>query len=160
MSSNYQQNLNKHITTLTSQLLTTYINMPQSHPQHHSYVNYIKKYLNDKSMLFIPRQKDVEKELDALCEKLIINSQLEKSQLLYNYVNRLKTIYESKPVIIKENLFSFIHLVLSLAHNPLKTVVNIDIMKEEFETRYIMNKIGMYIKIKEIQCDKGDNNIF
>ena len=168
MSSNYQQNLNKHITTLTSQLLTTYINMPQSHPQHHSYVNYIKKYLNDKSMLFIPRQKDVEKELDALCEKLIINSQLEKSQLLYNYVNRLKTIYESKPVIIKENLFSFIHLVLSLAHNPLKTVVNIDIMKEEFETRYIMNKIGMYIKnknyipdeLKEIQCDKEDNNIY
>lgn len=168
MSSNYQHTLNKHITTLTSQLLTTYINMPQSHPQHHSYVNYIKKYLNDKSMLFIPRQKDVEKELDVLCEKLIINSQLEKSQLLYNYVNRLKAIYESKPVIIKENLFSFIHLVLSLAHNPLKTVVNIDIMKEEFETRYIMNKIGMYIKnrnyipdeIKEIQYDKGDNNIF
>ena len=165
MSSNYQHNLNKHITTLTSQLLTTYINIPQSHPHHNSYVNYIKKYLNDKSMLFIPRQKDVEKELDALCEKLIINSQLEKSQLLYNYVNRLKTIYESKPVIVKENLFSFIHLVLSLAHNPLKTVVNIDIMKENFETRYIMNKIGMFIKnrnyvpdeIKEIQCDGGSN---
>ena len=146
MASDYQKNLNNELTVLITKLLSSYLSIDKNDKQFPSYMNYIKNYLNEKSMLYISRPKDVEQKFNSLLEKLDINSQLDKSKLLTDYVNRLKTIYEHKSPVIKDNLYSYINLVLQLAHSPLSTVVNLDMMRENFENRYMKNKYEQYVK--------------
>ena len=146
MASDYQKNLNNELTVLITKLLSSYLSIDKNDKQFPLYMNYIKNYLNDKSMLYISRPKDVEQKFNSLLEKLDINSQVDKSKLLTDYVNRLKTIYEHKSPVIKDNLYSYINLVLQLAHSPLSTVVNLDMMRENFENRYMKNKYEQYVK--------------
>ena len=47
-----------------------------------------------------------------------------------------------------ENLYSIVYLILELAHSPLKSIVNLDMMKEKFETRCLKNKYSYYFKYK------------
>lgn len=146
MSSDYHKKLNAELTILITNLLNSYLNITQNDKRFTQYLSYIKNYLNDKSLLYIPRPKDVEAKIESLTEKLDINSQFDKSKLLNDYINRLKTIFENKSPIKKENLFSYIYLILQLSHSPLNTVVNLDMMREKFENRYIKNKYDQYIK--------------
>ena len=146
MSSDYHKKLNAELTILITNLLNSYLNITQNDKRFTQYLSYIKNYLNDKSLLYVPRPKDVEAKIESLTEKLDINSQFDKSKLLNDYINRLKTIFENKSLIKKENLFSYIYLILQLSHSPLNTVVNLDMMREKFENRYIKNKYDQYIK--------------
>ena len=95
-------------------------------------------------MDYISRKNDVLNRFEGLKEKLELNNQNEKSQLLQNYLNRLKTIYEKKTPAQKDNLYSYINLVIRLAYSPLKTRVNIEYLKEQFENRYLSNQYGGY----------------
>ena len=106
MSSDYHKKLNAELTILITNLLNSYLNITQNDKRFTQYLSYIKNYLNDKSLLYVPRPKDVEAKIESLTEKLDINSQFDKSKLLNDYINRLKTIFENKSPIKKENLFS------------------------------------------------------
>ena len=64
--------------------------------------------------------------------------------MLQNYINRLQTIYENKTPTEKDNLYSYINLIIRLAYSPLKTRVNIEYLKEQFENRYLSNAYGGY----------------
>ena len=113
------------------------------------YVDSIINYINEHSLDYIPRKNDVINRIEGLKEKLELNNQNEKSELLQNYINRLQTIYENKNPVQKDNLYSYINLIIRLAYSPLKTRVNIEYLKEQFENRYLSNKYGGYDINKE-----------
>ena len=101
MASDYQKNLNNELTVLITKLLSSYLSIDKNDKQFPSYMNYIKNYLNEKSMLYISRPKDVEQKFNSLLEKLDINSQLDKSKLLTDYVNRLKQFMSTSLLLSK-----------------------------------------------------------
>jgi hypothetical protein len=105
-------------------------------------------YLNSHSTSYFPRKIDVEKKFEGLNEKLEINCQMDKSKLLSSYFERLKFLNEKNSIEKKENLYSIVYLILELAHSPLKSIVNLDMMKEKFETRCLKNKYSYYFKYK------------
>ena len=142
--SRYLQEFNAELKILTTKLLKHYCGITENKPNFEEYVYAIMNYINEHSLDYIPRKNDVLKNFDELIEKIELNNQSEKSKLLQNYIQRLETIYENKNVSQKDNLYSFINMIISLAHSPLKTVVNLDYLKEQFENRYLENKYGGY----------------
>ena len=98
-------------------------------------------------------------KIKNLMEKLEINSQYEKSKLLLNYIDRLKNIYENKNQEQKDNLYSFLNLIINLSHSPLNTIVNLEVFKENFENRYIQNKYKNKIIQNEDEKIEFENKI-
>ena len=148
MTSNYQKQLNAQLKVLIANLIRSYLHIEQKESLLTKNVTNILSYLNSHSTDYVPRKNDVEKKFEGLTEKLEINCQMDKSNLLYAYLNRLKYLYEKKSPEEKDNLYSSIYLILELAHSPLNSIVNLDMMKEKFETRCLKNKYSYYFKIK------------
>ena len=156
--SKYLEQFNKEIKVLVGKLLKNLANMTNKTQNYEEYVDSIINYINEHSLDYIPRKNDVINRIEGLKEKLELNNQNEKSELLQNYINRLKTIYENKSPVQKDNLYSYLNLIIRLAYSPLKTRVNIDYLKEQFENRYLSNKYGgfdinkeYYDKINQIE---------
>ena len=156
--SKYLEEFNSELKILTKKLLKSFPAISENNPNYEDYVLSIIKYINDHSLDYIPRKSEVMNNFEGLIEKLDLNNQTEKCKLLQNYINRLQTIYENKDPIKKDNLYSFINMIIKLAHSPLKTRVNLDYLKEKFENRYLENKYGgydinmeYYNKINEIE---------
>ena len=156
--SKYLEEFNAELKFLTEKLLKSFARISENNPNYEEYIYSIIKYINDHSLDYIPRKNDVMNNFEGLIEKLELNNQTEKCKLLQNYVNRLQTIYENKSPLKKDNLYSYINMVIKLAHSPLKTRVNLDYLKEQFENRYLANKYGgydinreYYDKINEIE---------
>ena len=142
--SKYLEQFNKDIKKLVEKLLLNFANVTNKTQNYEDYVDSIINYINEHSLDYISRKNDVLNRFEGLKEKLELNNQNEKSQLLQNYLNRLKTIYEKKTPAHKDNLYSYINLVIRLAYSPLKTRVNIEYLKEQFENRYLSNQYGGY----------------
>ena len=142
--SKYLEQFNKDIKKLVEKLLLNFANVTNKTQNYEDYVDSIINYINEHSLDYISRKNDVLNRFEGLKEKLELNNQNEKSQLLQNYLNRLKTIYEKKTPVQKDNLYSYINLVIRLAYSPLKTRVNIEYLKEQFENRYLSNQYGGY----------------
>ena len=142
--SKYLEQFNKDIKKLVGKLLLNFANVTNKTQNYEDYVDSIINYINEHSLDYISRKNDVLNRFEGLKEKLELNNQNEKSQLLQNYLNRLKTIYEKKTPAQKDNLYSYINLVIRLAYSPLKTRVNIEYLKEQFENRYLSNQYGGY----------------
>ena len=156
--SKYLEEFNAELKFLTEKLLKSFARISENNPNYEEYIYSIIKYINDHSLDYIPRKNDVMNNFEGLIEKLELNNQTEKCKLLQNYVNRLQTIYENKSPLKKDNLYSYINMIIKLAHSPLKTRVNLDYLKEQFENRYLANKYGgydinreYYDKINEIE---------
>ena len=159
--SKYLEEFNSDIKNLTIKLLKSFAAISENNPNYDDYVLSIIKYINEHSLDYIPRKNEVLKNFEGLIEKIELNNQTEKSKLLQNYLNRLQTIYENKNPIQKDNLYSYINMIIKLAHSPLKTRVNLDLLKEQFENRYLVNKFGgydinteYYNKVNEIEAPK------
>ena len=148
MSSNYQKQLNAQLKILISNLIKNYLNIEQKEDLLNKNVTNILNYLNSHSTSYFPRKIDVEKKFEGLNEKLEINCQMDKSKLLSSYFERLKFLNEKNSIEKKENLYSIVYIILELAHSPLKSIVNLDMMKEKFETRCLKNKYSYYFKYK------------
>ena len=142
--SKYLEEFNKELKFLTEKLLKSFARISENNPNYEEYIYSIIKYINDHSLDYIPRKNDVMNNFEGLIEKLELNNQTEKCKLLQNYVKRLQTIYENKNPLKKDNLYSYINMIIKLAHSPLKTRVNLDYLKEQFENRYLANKYGGY----------------
>ena len=142
--SKYLEQFNKDIKKLVGKLLLNFANVTNKTQNYEDYVDSIINYINEHSLDYISRKNDVLNRFEGLKEKLELNNQNEKSQLLQNYLNRLKTIYEKKTPAQKDNFYSYINLVIRLAYSPLKTRVNIEYLKEQFENRYLSNQYGGY----------------
>ena len=142
--SKYLEQFNNEIKILVGKLLANFANITNKTQNYEDYVDSIINYINEHSLDYISRKNDVLNRFEGLKEKLELNNQNEKSQLLQNYLNRLKTIYEKKTPAQKDNLYSYINLVIRLAYSPLKTRVNIEYLKEQFENRYLSNQYGGY----------------
>ena len=142
--SKYLEQFNHEIKILVGKLLANFANITNKTQNYEDYVDSIIKYINEHSLDYIPRKNEVLKNFEGLIEKIELNNQTEKSKLLQNYLNRLQTIYENKNPIQKDNLYSYINMIIKLAHSPLKTRVNLDLLKEQFENRYLVNKCGGY----------------
>ena len=142
--SKYLEQFNKDIKKLVEKLLLNFANVTNKTQNYEDYVDSIINYINEHSLDYVSRKNDVLNRFEGLKEKLELNNQNEKSQLLQNYLNRLKTIYEKKTPAQKDNLYSYINLVIRLAYSPLKTRVNIEYLKEQFENRYLSNQYGGY----------------
>ena len=159
MSSEFQRKFNNEIRILISNLLKSHLNFHTNDPKFQSYISKIQKYLNDHSLDYISRKTEVEIKINNLIEKLEINSQYEKSKLLLNYIDRLKNIYENKNQDQKDNLYSFLNLIINLSHSPLNTIVNLEIFKENFENRYIQNKYKNKLIQNENEDFEYENNV-
>ena len=142
--SKYLEQFNHEIKILVGKLLANFANITNKTQNYEDYVDSIIKYINEHSLDYISRKNDVMNRVEGLKEKLELNNQNEKSELLQNYINRLQTIYENKKPTEKDNLYSYINLIIRLAYSPLKTRVNIEYLKEQFENRYLANKYGGY----------------
>ena len=142
--SKYIEEFNSELKILTQKLLKNFVGITEKSQNYEEYINTIIKYINDHSLDYIPRKNEVMNNFEGLIEKLELNNQTEKTKLLQNYINRLQTIYENAPPTKKDNLYSYINLIIKLAHSPLKTRVNLDYLKEQFENRYLANKYGGY----------------
>ena len=142
--SKYLEKFNQEIKILVGKLLENFANITNKTKNYEDYINSIIKYINEHSLDYISRKNDVINRVEGLKEKLELNNQNEKSELLQNYINRLQTIYENKTPVQKDNLYSYINLIIRLAYSPLKTRVNIEYLKEQFENRYLSNKYGGY----------------
>ena len=142
--SKYLENFNHEIKILVKKLLENFANITNKTQNYEEYIDSIIKYINEHSLDYISRKNDVINRVEGLKEKLELNNQNEKSELLQNYINRLQTIYENKSPVQKDNLYSYINLIIRLAYSPLKTRVNIEYLKEQFENRYLSNKYGGY----------------
>ena len=151
--SKYLEEFNAQLKILTQKLLKSFAGISENNPNYEEYIYSIIKYINDHSLEYIPRKNDVMNNVEGLIEKLELNNQNEKSKLLQNYINRLQTIYENKNPLKKDNLYSYINMIIRLAHSPLKTRVNLDYLKEQFENRYLENQYGGY----DINRDYYDN---
>ena len=151
--SKYLEEFNAQLKILTQKLLKSFAGISENNPNYEEYIYSIIKYINDHSLEYIPRKNDVMNNVEGLIEKLELNNQTEKSKLLQNYINRLQTIYENKSPLKKDNLYSYINMIIRLAHSPLKTRVNLDYLKEQFENRYLENQYGGY----DINKDYYDN---
>ena len=147
--SKYLEEFNKELKFLTEKLLKSFARISENNPNYEEYIYSIIKYINDHSLDYVPRKNDVMNNFEGLIEKLELNNQTEKCKLLQNYVKRLQTIYENKNPLKKDNLYSYINMIIKLAHSPLKTRVNLDYLKEQFENRYLANKYGGYDINKE-----------
>ena len=148
MASNYQKKLNEELKVLITKLLKLHHNLEQKESIINKNVTKILSYLNSHSTDYVPRKNDVEKKFEGLNEKLEINCQMDKSKLLSSYFERLKFLNEKNSIEKKENLYSIVYIILELAHSPLKSIVNLDMMKEKFETRCLKNKYSYYFKYK------------
>jgi hypothetical protein len=142
--SKYLEQFNHEIKILAGKLLANFANITNKTQNYEDYVDSIIKYINEHSLDYISRKNDVMNRVEGLKEKLELNNQNEKSELLQNYINRLQTIYENKKPTEKDNLYSYINLIIRLAYSPLKTRVNIEYLKEQFENRYLSNAYGGY----------------
>ena len=142
--SKYLEKFNQEIKILVGKLLENFANITNKTQGYEDYVDSIINYINEHSLDYISRKNDVINRFEGLKEKLELNNQNEKSELLQNYINRLQTIYENKTPVQKDNLYSYINLIIRLAYSPLKTRVNIEYLKEQFENRYLSNKYGGY----------------
>ena len=142
--SKYLEKFNKDIKKLVEKLLLNFANVTNKTQNYEEYVDSIINYINEHSLDYVSRKNDVLNRFEGLKEKLELNNQNEKSQLLQNYLNRLKTIYEKKTPVQKDNLYSYLDLVIRLAYSPLKTRVNIEYLREQFENRYLSNQYGGY----------------
>ena len=142
--STYLQEFNAEVKILVKKLLLNLANISDKTKNYDEYVDSIISYINDHSLDYISRKADVLKRIEGLKEKLELNNQNEKSELIQNYINRLQTIYENKTPVQKDNLYSYLNLIIRLAYSPLKTRVNIEYLKEQFENRYLANKYGGY----------------
>ena len=138
--SKYLEEFNAELKLLIKNLLKSFVGITEKSKYYEDYILSIIKYINDHSLDYIPRKNEVMKNFEGLIEKLELNNQTEKTKLLQNYINRLQTIYENKSPAKKDNLYSYINMILKLAHSPLKTRVNLDYLKEQFENRYLENK--------------------
>ena len=154
--SKYLEQFNHEIKILVRQLLENFANMTDKTKNYEDYVNSIIKYINEHSLDYISRKNDVIQRIEGLKEKLDLNNQNDKSELLQNYINRLQTIYKNKSPIQKDNLYSYINLIIRLSYSPMKTRVNIEYLKEQFENRYLSNKYGGY-DINKDYYDKINN---
>jgi hypothetical protein len=159
--SKYLEEFNSELKYLTQKLLKSFAGISEKNQNYEEYILSIIKYINDHSLDYIPRKKEVMNNFEGLIEKLEINNQMEKTKLLQNYINRLQTIYENKSPTKKDNLYSYINIIIKLAHSPLKTRANLDYLKEQFENRYLANKYGgydinidYYNKVNEIEMPK------
>ena len=159
--SKYLEEFNAELKYLTQKLLKSFVGISEKSQNYEEYISSIIKYINDHSLDYIPRKSEVMNNFEGLIEKLELNNQMEKTKLLQNYINRLQTIYENKSPSKKDNLYSYINLIIKLAHSPLKTRVNLDYLKEQFENRYLANKYGgydinidYYNKVNEIEMPK------
>ena len=160
--SKYLEEFNAELKILTEKLLKSFARLSENNPNYEEYLYSIIKYINEHSLDYIPRKNDVMNNFEGLIEKIELNNQIEKCTLLQKYVNRLQTIYENKSPLQKDNLYSYINMIIKLAHSPLKTRVNLEYLKEQFENRYLENKYGgydinreYYDKINEIEEVKG-----
>ena len=142
--SKYLEKFNKDTKKLVEKLLLNFANVTNKTQNYDEYVDSIINYINEHSLDYVSRKNDVLNRFEGLKEKLELNNQNEKSQLLQNYLNRLQTIYEKKSPVQKDNLYSYINLIMRLAYSPLKTRVNIEYLKEQFENRYLSNQYGGY----------------
>ena len=142
--SKYLEQFNHEVRILVVKLLENFANITKKTQNYEEYIDSIIKYINDHSLDYISRKNDVLDRVEGLKEKLELNNQNEKSELLQNYINRLQTIYENKTPTEKDNLYSYINLIIRLAYSPLKTRVNIEYLKEQFENRYLSNAYGGY----------------
>ena len=142
--SKYLEQFNHEVRILVEKLLENFANITKKTQNYEEYIDSIIKYINDHSLDYISRKNDVMDRVEGLKEKLELNNQNEKSELLQNYINRLQTIYENKTPTEKDNLYSYINLIIRLAYSPLKTRVNIEYLKEQFENRYLSNAYGGY----------------
>ena len=156
--SKYIEKFNSELKILTQKLLKNFVGISEKNQNYEDYIFSIIKYINEHSLDYIPRKNEVMNNFEGLIEKLELNNQTEKTQLLKNYINRLQTIYEKETPTKNDNLYSYINLIIKLAHSPLKTRVNLDYLKEQFENRYLANKYGgydinkdYYNKINEIE---------
>ena len=142
--SKYLEEFNEQLKLLIKKLLKTFVGITEKNKYYEDYILSIIKYINEHSLDYIPRKNEVMNNFEGLIEKLELNNQTEKTKLLQLYINRLQTIYENKSPAKKDNLYSYINMILKLAHSPLKTRVNLDYLKEQFENRYLENKYGGY----------------
>jgi hypothetical protein len=106
-------------------------------------------------MIYIPTQREIQEKVKNLVEKFEINSQHEKSKLIQDLIIRLLTIFKFKNVDINI-LYNSILIVIQMAHSPLQTNLDIEMMRERFEERYIhleSDKIVKNIKHFEYTYD-------
>ena len=100
--------------------------------------------------MYIPKISEIKENITGLQNKFIINSQFEKSKIISDYILRLETIFNSKSANI-DYLYKFILIIIQLARSPLMNVVDVDLLKERFEERYIRLDEKRIIKNKKFE---------
>ena len=90
--SKYLEKFNQEIKILVGKLLENFANITNKTQGYEDYVDSIINYINEHSLDYISRKNDVINRVEGLKEKLELNNQNEKSELLQNYINRLQTI--------------------------------------------------------------------
>jgi len=100
-------------------------------------------------LTYVPTKKEIQQKVENLIEKLEVNSQNEKGSLINDSINRVKTIFEESN-IDTEFFYNIIFLLIQLSHSPLMTTIDLDMLRERFESRYIKtetNKIMRNTKV-------------
>lgn len=96
-------------------------------------------------MVYCLQTKEIQAKLQELIEKLEINLQFDKAKLIMDLVTRVKTLLEAKR-INTDVIFNTLYIIMSLAHSPSQTNIDIEMMRERFEERYIKIESGKIIK--------------
>lgn len=104
-------------------------------------------------MIYIPKASEIKLKIKGLLDKFIINSQNDKANLIKDYISRLENIFRDKNADI-EYLYRFVFIIMELSRTPLMNVVNVDLLREKFEERYI--KIDEFKILKNKKYDMKD----
>ena len=99
-------------------------------------------------MIYTPKLNEIQNKIQNLLEKLEINSQFEKAKLIRDLVCRLHTIFESRR-INTETLYNILYIIIQLAQSPLITTIDVDVLREKFEERYMRVEANKIIKNKK-----------
>ena len=127
---------NNSLNILITKLIHSYLGVLPSDQYYDNLFNFTNNYLNVNSMMYIPTIKDIEERIYSLLEKFEINSQIEKAKLIKDLIKRLNTIF-TKNNIDKNTLYYLLLIIIQLAHSPLQNNIDIDMLRERFEERYI-----------------------
>jgi hypothetical protein len=142
--------IDKNKNSLITQLIKSYMGVGQGDSYYQSVFDYTKNYLDTNSLLYSYKVSEIENKIQRLIEKFEINLQFEKANLVQDLIKRLRTVFSSKKVDL-ELLYYILYIIVELAHSPLQTNINIEMLREHFEERYIRVESDKIVKNMNIE---------
>jgi len=76
---------------------------------------------------------------------LEVNSQQDKANLITDSINRIKTIFEEANIDM-DFLYNLIYFIMQISHSPIMTTIDIDMLRDRFESRYIKTETNKILR--------------